>query len=88
VTLDWAIVAQQQYEYWCNNDTKIRDKINQLIDNCMVTPFAGLGKPEALRGNLSGCWSRRISITHRLVYTVTGTAPDDVLTILQCRYHY
>ena len=55
-----------------------------LIKNAQRDPFAGIGKPEPLKGNLSGCWSRRIDETNRLVYQVDA----DGLTIISCRYHY
>ena len=66
--LEWAEVAWEQYEWWGQNDKKVRDRINALIDSVLTSPFAGIGKPEPLRGNLSGLWSRRITREHRLVY--------------------
>jgi len=59
-------------------------KINALIKECRRTPFTGTGKPEALKGNLRGHWSRRINQEHRLVYRIEA----DMLIIVQCRYHY
>ena len=59
-------------------------RINALIEACLRTPFHGIGKPEPLRGDLKGFWSRRIDQEHRLVYR----ASDDGLRIIQCRYHY
>ena len=76
------------YVYWqeCNPATLLR--INDLIKDIKRDPFRGLGKPEPLRGNLAGYWSRRITDEHRLVYRVQGTRPDQILTIIQARFHY
>jgi toxin YoeB len=63
---------------------KLLKRINRLIDAVVRDPFQGIGKPEPLRENLSGLWSRRIDENHRLVYAVT----EDFITILSCRYHY
>jgi len=65
-------------------DRKTLKRINLLIQDAMRNPFEGTGKPEPLRENLSGFWSRRIDETHRLVYTVEGTT----LVVIACRYHY
>ncbi|MGD9930055.1 MAG: Txe/YoeB family addiction module toxin [Mangrovibacterium sp.] len=80
----WDKSAWEDYRYWIDNDRKVLKKINALIKECQRTPFAGTGKPEALKQNLSGYWSRRITGEHRLVYKVE----DEVLYIAQCRYHY
>jgi len=77
-------VAWEQYLYWQGQDHKMLDRINVLIRDCQREPFRGIGKPEPLREKLSGCWSRRINDTHRLVYRVTNRE----LQILACRYHY
>lgn len=82
--LEWAEVAWAQYEWWDRHDTKVRDRINALIDSALATPFDGIGKPEPLRGNLSDRWSRRITKEHRLVYEVR----EGRLVIHQCRFHY
>lgn len=76
--------AWEDYLYWQKTDKKKLKRINSLIKDIQRTPFSGTGKPEALKHNLKGWWSRRIDITHRLVYRVD----DDILVILQCRYHY
>ena len=76
--------AWEDYEYWQNFDKKMTKRINLLIKDCLRSPFEGLGKPEALRYDLAGCWSRRIDAQHRLVYKVE----NDKLILLQCRYHY
>ena len=76
--------AKKQYEYWKEKDRKILKKINDLIKDIQKTPFEGLGKPETLKFNLNGFWSRRINYEHRLVYKID----DESIIILQCRYHY
>jgi toxin YoeB len=76
--------AFDQYVEWQQRDKAIIRKINGLIEECRRHPFEGTGKPEALRGNFSGWWSRRIDREHRLVYRVA----DGSLFIAQCRYHY
>ncbi len=80
----WEKNAWEDYQFWIENDKKVFRKINDLIKECQRTPFEGTGKPEPLRLNLSGFWSRRISGEHRLIYKVE----NDVLTIIQCRFHY
>ena len=76
--------AWADYTYWQTQDKKTLKRINTLIEATAREPFAGLGKPEALRGELSGYWSKRIDDVKRLVYQVT----DDELIIFKCRYHY
>jgi len=63
-------------------------RLNGLIKQCMRTPFQGMGKPEPLRGELKGWWSRRITLEDRLVYRVSGAGSAQHLEIAQCRYHY
>lgn len=70
--------------YWQRHDRKQLERINTLLKECLRSPLAGIGKPEPLRGDLSGWWSRRIDQEHRLVYKPT----DDGLLVAQCRYHY
>jgi toxin YoeB len=82
--LIWTAAAWEDYLYWQGQDRKTLKRINALIQDAMRHPFAGIGKPEALRENLSGFWSRRIDDTHRLVYTVEGND----LAVIACRYHY
>lgn len=74
----------EDYLYWQQADRKALKRINELIRDIQRNPFDGIGKPEPLKHNLSGCWSRRITETHRLVYLVQ----DGQAIILQCRYHY
>lgn len=76
--------AFEQYVHWQERDRAMLGKLNRLIRECQRHPFEGTGKPEPLRGDYSGFWSRRIDREHRLVYRVEG----EVLVILQCRYHY
>lgn len=84
VKLTWTIAAWADYEWWQGQDKKTLRRINQLIQECLRHPFDGIGKPEPLRENLSGFWSRRIDQEHRLVYRADG----DNLIIIACRYHY
>lgn len=72
------------YRHWQDNDATMLRKVNRLIEECRRHPFEGTGKPEPLKGDLSGFWSRRIDREHRLVYRATATA----LEIVACRYHY
>ena len=76
--------AWKDYLYWQNTDKSILRKVNDLIKDCMRDPFRGLGKPEPLKGQLVGFWSRRINNEHRLVYKY-GV---DELFIIACRFHY
>lgn len=76
--------AWEDYLHWQEHDAKLLTRINLLIEECTRTPFAGRGKPEPLRKNLAGYWSRRITEGHRLVYKAT----EDGLLIAQCRHHY
>lgn len=81
--------AWEDFNYWLEFDKKISDKILSLIKEITRTPFSGTCKPEALRGSLTGYWSRRINKEHRIVYRVTGKKGEDQrCTILQCRFHY
>jgi toxin YoeB len=72
------------YLWFFQNDRKVLKRINLLIKDSSRSPFEGIGKPEPLKGDLSGHWSRRITEEHRLVYTVTA----DELIIIACRFHY
>ncbi len=76
--------AWDDYTWFQQHDRTSLKRINQLIKDIQRNPFEGIGKPEPLRHNLSGFWSRRITDEHRLVYTVE----DNILQIVQCRYHY
>lgn len=72
------------YLHWQSDDTKMLKRLNGLIQESSRTPFTGTGKPEPLRGELVGWWSRRLNQEHRLIYRPTETG----LWIAQCRYHY
>jgi toxin YoeB len=74
----------EEFAYWAQADKKMLRRLLRLIEETRRTPFEGVGKPGALRRNLSGFWSRRIDDEHRLVYGVT----DSELIIIQARYHY
>jgi len=82
--LSWDIYAWEDYLYWQQTDKAIVKRINELIKDCLRQPFKGIGKPEPLKENLRGYWSRRITDEHRLVYKVQ----ENNLIIQQCRYHY
>jgi toxin YoeB len=76
--------AFDDFNNWAKEDRKIYVKIVELIDDMLRQPFSGLGKPEPLKHALKGCWSRRITHEHRLVYKVTETE----VVILSCKFHY
>jgi toxin YoeB len=76
--------AWEDYLYWQQTDKKTLRKINQLLKDIQRTPFSGIGKPEPLKHQLQGCWSRRIDSEHRLVYEIT----DEALKVIGCRFHY
>jgi toxin YoeB len=76
------------YLFWQDNDRKIVARINELIKDTIRIPFQGVGKPEPLRNELAGFWSRRINEEHRLVYRVTGKGDQQSLEIVSCRFHY
>ncbi|MBX2922088.1 MAG: Txe/YoeB family addiction module toxin [Chitinophagaceae bacterium] len=82
--LVWQTNAWEDYLYRQEQDKRILLRINELIKDTLRSPFKGIGKPEPLRGDLSGYWSRRITDEHRLVYTVK----EKRLHIIQCRFHY
>lgn len=82
--LVFAGAAWDDYLYWQQQDRKILQRINKLIEETRREPFSGIGKPEALRHALAGFWSRRITDEHRMVYRVEG----DELQIAQLRFHY
>ena len=84
MNLAWIEEAWEDYLYWQQVDKKTVKKINELIKAIQRTPFEGIGKPEALKENLSGWWSRRINLEDRLVYKVE----NEKIIILQCRKHY
>ena len=77
-------VAWEDFRYWLEADKKIARRIVGLIEEIRRMPFEGIGKPEPLKGDLSGYWSRRITDEHRIIYRVT----QDEVRIVQARYHY
>lgn len=82
--ITWTLTAWNDYLYWQQTDKKKLKRINELIKATLRNPFDGIGKPESLKHDLQGYWSRRIDGEHRLVYSFK----DDVLLIVACRYHY
>lgn len=80
--------AWRDYVAWSREDVKVFERLNALIEESLRDPFRGTGKPEPLKRDLSGWWSRRITSEHRLVYRVTGTGEAKALEVLSCRYHY
>lgn len=82
--IQWDFDAWEDYLFWQNQDKKILKQINKLVKDISRNPFEGLGKPEPLKENLHGLWSRRTNQEHRLVYMVK----DDTVLIFSCRGHY
>lgn len=82
--ITWTKTAWNDYLYWQSIDKKKLKRINALIKEALREPASGIGKPEALKHDLQGYWSRRIDAENRLVYSFT----EDQLTIVACRYHY
>ena len=82
--LVWDRNAWQDYLWWQAQDRRVLKRINALLADIQRNGNDGIGKPEALKHELAGCWSRRIDDEHRLVYAVQ----DDTIRILACRYHY
>ena len=82
--MSWIPQAIEDIKWWIKQDKKLALKIMGLMEELPQSPFSGKGKPEKLRFNLSGFWSRRITQEHRLVYEVT----DDFIRVVSCRYHY
>ncbi len=74
----------QDYQYWSKTDRRILRRLNELIKDVLRQPFEGIGKPEPLKYELQGCWSRRIDDEHRLVYEIS----DAGVRIISCRFHY
>lgn len=82
--LQWNIKAWNDYVYWQTQDRRTLKRINDLLRDIIRNPFTGIGKPEPLKGSLSGLWSRRINDADRIVYAVQ----DDSIIIIACRGHY
>jgi len=83
--INWTKNAADDLAFWKRNDSKVVKRIKELIESIKIDPFTGIGKPEPLKYNLSGCWSRRITGDNRLVYRIKD---KNEVIILQCRYHY
>lgn len=96
MNLVWTELAWEDYLYWQRNDDKKLERINELIKDIKRSPFHGIGKPEPLKFDLAGKWSRKIDNEHRLVYEINGkrgvsagkTIDARSLIIYQCKYHY
>lgn len=86
--LVFAERAWEDYRHWQASDLAVLERLNGLIKECQRSPFRGVGKPEPLKGELQGWWSRRITLEDRLVYGVTGSGEAQQLQIAQCRHHY
>lgn len=86
--LVWTSSSWDEYEFWQTTDSLMVEKINDLIRNAKRMPFSGLGKPEPLKGDMAGYWSRRITGEYRFVYRVSGSGSEQKLEIIQCRFHY
>lgn len=82
--IQWDFDAWEDYLYWQGQDRRTLKRINQLVKDIRRNPFEGIGKPEPLKGNLTGFWSRRIDEEHRLVYAVEESA----VVLISCRGHY
>ena len=80
----WTDIAGEDYLYWQGTNPKTVDEINRLLEECRRDPFRGTGKPEPLKGYLTGYWSRRITKEHRLIYL----PEDNGIYVVACRYHY
>lgn len=88
MTIAFTDHGWEDYVYWQTSYPQTLERINDLIKEIKRDPFKGTGKPEPLKGNLAGYWSRRITGEHRLAYRVSGTKPNQTLIIIQARFHY
>jgi toxin YoeB len=84
MNVEFTSAFKDDFDYWVSRDKKIIERIMLLISSIKETPFAGIGKPEPLKFEFSGCWSRRINKEHRIVYRVK----NKTVQLLSCRYHY
>ena len=84
MNLEFTPESWDDYLYWQKNDKKLLRRINELLKDIQRNPFEGIGKPEPLKYQLQGCWSRRINQEHRLVYEIE----DELIRIIACRFHY
>ena len=88
MTIAFTDAGWDDYAFWQSHDPGTANKIITLIKDIKRDSFRGIGKPEPLRGNLAGYWSRRITGEHRLVYRIRGTKSDQMIVIIQARFHY
>ncbi|MBX3570188.1 MAG: Txe/YoeB family addiction module toxin [Rhizobiaceae bacterium] len=86
--IHWTEQGWNDYLHWQAADAKIVERINELLREARRHPFTGLGKPEPLRNEMAGWWSRRITQEDRLIYRVTGKGEAQAIEIAGCRYHY
>ena len=82
--ISFTTAGWDDYVYWQTQDKRMLKKVNELVKDCQRNPFEGIRKPEPLRGDLAGSWSRRITDEHRLIYVVS----DKEIRVVACRYHY
>lgn len=80
--------ACEDYLHWQTADPKTLKRLNDLVEECRRSPFRGTGKPEPLKGDLQGWWSRRLTHADRLVYRMAGKGDEQRFEIAQCRFHY
>jgi toxin YoeB len=84
--ISFTPIALEQVVYWKKSgNKKVMQKIDMLLKSIIETPYTGIGKPEELKHNLKGCWSRRITVEHRLVYRVVS---EEEVEIISLRFHY
>lgn len=83
-SLEFDPAAFEDFAWWVRRDRKLALRLIRMIEETQSDPFGGIGKPEPLKGDLAGCWSKRIDDEHRLVYQVF----EAKIRILACRYHY
>ena len=86
--LQFTAAGWEDYRYWQKQGRAATERINALLSDMMRDPFRGIGKPEPLRGEFSGWWSRRITAEHRLVYRCKGTGAEQKIEVAQCRDHF
>jgi toxin YoeB len=86
--LRFSSTAWEDYQHWLAADRTILRRLNAVIKDTRRSPFEGIGKPEPLKGDLSGWWARRITGEHRLAYRVAGAGAEHVLEIAACRFRY
>ncbi len=84
MSIIFSNISWEDYQYWLSNDKRKIERINKIIKDCLRNPFEGIGKPEPLKHNLKGCWSRRIDDEYRFVYELNS---GDIF-IISCRNHY